>query len=279
LQTLISYFFSQPQLKFQTALFKNALYLFLVIKIVYWLVYYDLYFGEHAIAYAHPQWQGPIKNLAYILYNSTSIWLPLSFILLALLLCVAGIFAHFYFVSDLFLWFLILNLQNKIYSTLTSGDILLNQFLLFNCFFVPGILTSDTWKNTLKIFLHNLNIVAIITQICLVYFISGLAKLADDSWLKGTAILAITQVKHFSMYVTFNSMPYGIGVFLNYLVLGYQLFFPILVWIKPLKKPFLFIGILMHLYIAFVMGVVAFGVIMVISYIFFWPAKQNESGK
>jgi hypothetical protein len=57
-------------------------------------------------------------------------------------------------------------------------------------------------------------------------------------------------------------------------VLGYQLLFPVLVWIKKIKKMFLLLGILMHLYIAFVMGLVEFGSVMIISYIIFWPIKK-----
>jgi hypothetical protein len=64
---------------------------------------------------------------------------------------------------------------------------------------------------------------------------------------------------------------------LNYVVLAYQLLFPVLVWIKKIKKPFLILGILMHLYIAFVIGLVSFGFVMILPYIYFWPNSTAEA--
>jgi len=115
------------------------------------------------------------------------------------------------------------------------------------------------------------------TQICLVYFFSALAKLHDENWLNGTAVLMTSQVDHFSLPIISNNAARFtfLLVFLNYLVLFYQVLFPIVIWIKKIKKTFIVIGILMHLYIAFVMGLVSFGLIMILPYIYFWPEKKK----
>ena len=60
-------------------------------------------------------------------------------------------------------------------------------------------------------------------------------------------------------------------------VMFYQLLFPIVVWIKQIKKIVLFIGIVMHLYIGLVMGLPEFAAIMILSYVFFWPIKTSIS--
>jgi hypothetical protein len=114
-------------------------------------------------------------------------------------------------------------------------------------------------------------------QVCIVYFFSAVTKLTDESWMNGTAVFQTSQINHYSLpwFTQHSSGLRPLFIFLNYLVLGYQLLFPIVVWIKKAKKVFLIIGILMHLYIAFVMGLVSFGLVMILCYIYFWPQKKT----
>jgi hypothetical protein len=62
-------------------------------------------------------------------------------------------------------------------------------------------------------------------------------------------------------------------------VLAYQILFPAVVWFKKIKKPFLILGILMHVYISLVMGLVLFGLIMIICYAIFWEKGATEKLK
>lgn len=126
---------------------------------------------------------------------------------------------------------------------------------------------------------HNLGVSAIKIQICLVYFISGLAKLLDVDWQSGNAISQIFMVQDFSLPWMYESLYKNTSALklLNYFILGYQLLFPILIWFKKIKKPFLFVGILMHLYIALIMGLPTFGFIMIIAYSIFYFPKRNHA--
>ena len=56
---------------------------------------------------------------------------------------------------------------------------------------------------------------------------------------------------------------------LNYTVIAYQLLFSVFVWIQPLKKWFLLIGVVQHLFIAFILGLPSFGLIMIVAYAVF----------
>lgn len=216
---------------------------------------------------------GAIKNLAFLLYGCQSNVYSLVAIALAVLLCLLQLSKfRVFLVADLILWFLILNLHNKIYPTLTGGDYLLNQLLLFGSF-ISGQFFS---KKEFRVFLHNLFSIAIIAQICVVYLLSGLNKTMDEFWQSGKAISMLSHIRHFSTYSFHELLSIGsVSKIIGFLIIAYQLCFPLLVWISKIKKWFLVIGILMHLYIAFVMGLMGFGFIMILSYAYFWPFKHK----
>lgn len=279
-QTLLSYFFSQFRFTWHTLWFKRLLAVFLLLKCVYWLIYFDLLFGTNSIVYSKPQEIHSVKDLAFLLYSLTSTYWSYTFILLTVALTSLSLLTfRFSFIIHIIIWFLVVNLNNKIYSTLTGGDFLLNQFLFLNCFLAGTYTMYENWQTQLKTCLHNIGCIAVMLQLCLVYFISGLAKIDDSSWLTGNALILTAQIKHFSLYSFLSYSPLfdRILITLNYLILFYQLSFSLLVWLKPIKKTLLVFGVFMHIYIALVMGLVEFGSIMVLAYVYFWPEKQAVS--
>jgi hypothetical protein len=278
LQKPLQWFFTDYHFKLQTYWFKNLLYLFLILKAVGWLWLYDLYFGESAVIYSNNFQVSSFKDCAFLLYASASPWLGYLFLIPLLLLCVVRLkFKKPWFVPDLLIWFLVLNLSNKVYATLTGGDYLLNQLLFFNCFLSAIFGVDGKFYSDFKIFLHNLVVLAVMLQVCIVYFLSALAKINDPEWLSGAAVYDISLINHYNLYGFARPTPgiHPLKTFLTYLILCYQLLFPVIVWIKPLKKPFIMIGLAMHLYIVLVMGLVEFGLIMLLCYIYFWPFRKT----
>lgn len=279
MQKITAYFFTDFNLKTQTTWFKRLLYSYLIIESSYYLCYFDLLFGENSIVVVTPKDIGFFKSLAFLLYNSQSTSLSVFFISAVFSLALLNFFKHrFAFVSNFLLWFLVLNLNNRVYPTLTGGDNLITQLLFFNCFLAYSFKNDTAWSTQLKICFHNVALLAIMIQVCLLYFVSSVAKLNDPQWISGTAIAAVSQIRYFSMFslFTYSKSLEPVFIFLNYLVLIYQLLFSVLVWIKKFKKPLLLIGILMHVYIAFVMGLLGFGVIMILVYALFWPDKRTD---
>lgn len=277
---LLAYFFSDFNLKQQAFWFKKLLYTLLILKSMYWLAYYYVLFGQNAIVFPSPNHTGTYRDLAFILYNSASTSLSLYFILVALSVSVFKLFSNkIYFILEFLLWFSVLNIQNKIYPCLTGGNYLLNQLLFFNCFLSTVFIKDLNWKSDLKIVLHNLGLLAILVQICLLYFLAGFAKILNADWYTGEAISILSQINHYSLYHPIVSLEKKsfITHMLTDVVMYYQLLFPIVVWIKQIKKIVLFIGIVMHLYIGLVMGLPEFAAIMILSYVFFWPIKTSIS--
>jgi hypothetical protein len=278
LEKITAYFFNACNFAAQTLWFKRLLYVLLVIKAIAWLYRYNLYFGPEAIIYTgQVTIQGP-DDLAFLLYTQSSSVLSSMFIWGVLGICLLRLTVlKLYFFPDLVLWFLVLNIHNKLYPTLTGGDYLLNQFLLFNCFLTASCNAGETWWPALKRLLHNLAVTGIMVQVCLVYLFSALAKCLDPMWLSGEAVYTVSRLQHYSSRTNLWNGPGFLPAFLNYLALFYQLLFPLLIWFKKIKKPLILLGIGMHLYIGFFIGLPGFAAVMILGYIYFWPPRE-ESG-
>ncbi len=276
---ITAYFFSEYRLPTQTRYFKYAMYTLVVINVLYWFRFYDLLFGQHSICFATPAPLDGIKGLAFILYNDPSFNLSSYFLISLAALCIMAIIMPYaYFFIDLLIWLLMVNIHTKIYPTLTGGDFLLDQLLFFNCFLSLRF-DRKYFFSELKICLHNFAVTAIMIEVCVLYFLSAISKIGDISWREGSAISAILQIDHFSMYSTFRFNPAFSWIYylLNYLILIYQLLFGLLIWLRPLRIPLLILGVLIHLYISFVMGLLLFGLVMLSGFILFYPLNKKIS--
>lgn len=260
----------------QSRRFKNILYLFVVFKCAYWLYNYELLFGNHSIIYRAEGHTNFLKDLAYVLYNNKSTLLPLYFIIAVFTLCGTMLWRQKNNTGiDFAIWLLIENIHFSVYATLTSGDFLLNQFLFFNIFIATDYLDTHGKYRDVYVALHNTAVIAVILQVFLVYIVSGTSKVMDHDWITGQAVSRVNIIEHFSLGPGIGSGSWQQTA--TYAVMVYQLAFPVLIWFRLLKIPLLLIGAVMHLYIALVMGLLTFGLLMILSYIYFWPAKKQTA--
>jgi hypothetical protein len=219
-----------------------------------------------------PFWQWP----AFILFKSHSFIISASFLSLTFLAALYVLFCSERLRLAFFiLWFGILNINNNVYPTLSGGDYLF-QHLLFFCIFLSNTKPKlNSIHSSLDIALHNTAMIALRIQLCLVYFLAGYAKLMDADWVNGNAISDSLAVHDYSAPFFYETSG-TLWQTLNYLVIWYQLLFPILIWIKKIKKWYLLLGVLQHLFIAFAMGLPSFGFIMIIAYAAFYaPFKKT----
>lgn len=113
--------------------------------------------------------------------------------------------------------------------------------------------------------LHNLGIVAVATQICLVYVVSGLYKVQGQSWQDGTALFYVLRVPEFtwpgvSELVYGNDLLVYLGTYATVLFLVY---FPLGALIPALRPWAAVASIGFHLSIALLMGLTSFALTMV----------------
>ncbi|WP_338930398.1 HTTM domain-containing protein [Streptomyces netropsis] len=113
--------------------------------------------------------------------------------------------------------------------------------------------------------LHNLGVVAVATQICLVYVVSGLYKVQGQSWQDGTALFYVLRVPEFtwpgvSELVYGNDLLVYLGTYATVLFLVY---FPLGALIPALRPWAAVASIGFHLSIALLMGLTSFALTMV----------------
>lgn len=147
----------------------------------------------------------------------------------------------------------------------SSGNQIASLFLLY---LIPAYLPlGENYKPILK----RLGLWLCRMQVIVAYLVSSVYKFQSPEWVDGTAIYYIFSINAFSLPPITDwivATPFLYKTF-TWISLAYQTLFPVLVWFKKIKPWLFFVGILFHLGIAFVMGIVDFGVIMIISYLLF----------
>lgn len=116
-------------------------------------------------------------------------------------------------------------------------------------------------------------------QVCVIYAYSGLKKLKGATWWNGEAFwFAMTQTEVARMDFSWLAhFPLTVA-FLTYATLAWEIYFPALIWFKAIRKPFLAIGVFLHLGIALGINLVFFAALMILSYVFFLDSKQVAQG-
>mgnify|MGYP000611757988 CR=1 FL=1 len=266
--------------------FRKVLYVFLLVNAISLLPIateifaYDGIVGSSGWNTTYPWYMQGSRVLVNVLshpLNSSNTWISNVFVYGQIAALIAGIFNFMPRLMSVIVYFLTVNLFLKGYLMFTGGEALVN-ILLFYLIFVQR---SNHGKatptfSTLQNVLNNTFYWVILIQICVLYFFSTAYKLIDEFWLNGEALMYISRVDAFSsgiMRWLFADNP-TVSLIATYSVLLYQSLFPILVWFKRIKVPFLLVGVVFHLSISFGMGVFTFGILMILTYLLFLDQSQ-----
>lgn len=275
-------------------LFRKIFYIFLLINaisllpIAHELFSYDGIVGNVGWNTDYPWYQQGSKSLLNILnhpINSGHPWIAYLFVYGQIALLISGLLNFLPRLTAVLLYVVTANLFVKGYLMFTGGEALIS-ILLFYLIFIQQSSQRQTDNGTplfsgLQNVLNNTFYWIILIQICVLYFFSNLYKLMDPHWLSGDALMHISKVDAFSggaMHGLFADHP-TISMIGTYVVLLYQGLFPILVWFRRIKIPFLVVGVVLHLSIAFGMGIFTFGTVMILTYLLFLDARHIQSIK
>lgn len=120
------------------------------------------------------------------------------------------------------------------------------------------------------------NIAARLIQIhmCIIYLFAGTGKLLGDSWWNGEAIwMSVANYEYQSMDLTWMAnFPILVNL-LTHLTVAFEISYIALVWPKLTRPVVLLTAVFLHLGIAFGMGMMTFGMIMIIANIAFIPPQ------
>lgn len=274
--------------------FRKLFYAFLLINAISLLPIAHEIFGYDGIVGAggwntkYPWYAQGSKALVNVLshpLHGSNPWITYVFVYGQILFLITGLINVLPKLSSLLVYFFTVNLFLKGYLMFTGGEALVN-ILLFYLIFIQrsdrkSEKRSEPYFSPLQNLLNNTFYWVVLIQVCVLYFLSALYKLTDEYWVGGEAMMYVSRVDSFSgdtIRFIFADSPI-LSIIATYLALLYQGLFPILVWVKRIKGPFLLFGVLFHLGISFGMGIFTFGIIMIITYVLFLDIKQIRSLK
>jgi hypothetical protein len=240
----------------------------------------ELFYGDHGIMPLSIL--GDVAPMDYrfsvfrIFTSYQAVWIGNALYLTSLLALALGYFPR---VAVLVAWLLHVSFVHRNLSIAYGVDMISCFFLLFLCFadfrddrrYRPGDLQA-----TLGSMAYRLCQI----QVCIIYGYSGLKKLKGVLWWNGEAIwnsMADPQLARwdFSWAAHF---PLALAA-AAYLTLAWEVYFPALIWFRPIRLPVLLVGVFLHLGIAVTLNLPVFAVLMVLTYVFFLDRATIETAR
>lgn len=100
-------------------------------------------------------------------------------------------------------------------------------------------------------------------HMCVIYFNAGISKLQGQMWWEGSAIWgAVANLEYQSFDCTWLCNHPYLGAFVTHTTVIWEISFAALVWNRMLRPLVLFVAVPLHLGIAFGMGMITFGFVM-----------------
>lgn len=204
---------------------------------------------------------------------------PQLFILLtfaAAFLVFFGVFGRF---SALLLWGLLLLFKQRNGFVLDGSDnvmevtlpfLILADAYCYNRLYPMGLRLPKRLQPYGQLVMRYASI-ALLVQICYVYFFTSLAKLQGDLWLNGTATYYTMRVAEFrqtNWNVPLTSNHYFV-VLSTYFTVLWEMAFAFLIWFRPTKWWIIGGGVMLHVGIWYFMRIDNFSWIMIGSYTMF----------
>ena len=205
-------------------------------------------------------------NVVYMTSASPIRWLMMFILLL-------GIVLPRHYLLSLIMFLVVLWAHRLIHPVVNGGDLV----ILFYMFL--GVFCNDrprfpevSFLRLSQISLNNFCILIAKLQVAMIYLVSGWDKIISQEWRDGSAMYNLLQVDFYSTDWV-RSMTSGVDMevlqLVSWLVIVFELLFPILVWFKTLRYGVLLAGICFHLFIGFGLSLPDFALVMIWSYLIF----------
>jgi uncharacterized membrane protein YphA (DoxX/SURF4 family) len=255
---------------FWVRFFRRTLFGFLILKLL--LIWSTL---DDLITYIPFNFNSILRKVTYapiLLANFNSTAFLISFIALLL----AGIFlSHRNTISCLIFWFSV-SLSKLAFPISNGSDTVLNLFLFLSIFI--ELPQASNFSNLNKLISKSTLIVARI-HLALIYFLSGYDKLLSEAWRSGAAFFSITHLTYFQNPNFILELSKLQCLLLAWVVIFFEIGFSILIWFRKLRPTLLILGCIFHASIIIFLGLLDFGLIMIICYCLFLPIQNQNNNQ
>ncbi len=122
----------------------------------------------------------------------------------------------------------------------------------------PGVGAADV--------LTNIATRLIQVHLCLIYFFAGLGKLQGETWWNGQAIwYSVASYEYQTLDLTWLADHMGWVSLLTFVTVFWEVTYPALIWSRLTRPIVLLIAVLTHLGIGLAMGMMTFGLVMLVA--------------
>lgn len=256
---------------FRKVFFFKALYVFVLIKL--WIGWSTL---ESIVEYIPGRKSSALSLLLHAPLQLFNFGVYAFVIVFSLILISSLIIRLNYITAFLIFWFSVC-LSKFLFPVLNGSDLVLNLFLLIGL--VVPTLPSIKWRGMEEYqkVISAFGVLFLQVEIALIYFLSGYDKLITASWRGGNAIFSIANLDFFSN-PNFSIQPNGFSsLVLAWLVIIFEISFAFFIWFDRFRNYWLVAGVIFHLAIIVFMGLLDFGLVMIISYLIFLPVKKTAT--
>jgi hypothetical protein len=234
---------------------------FLLFRVATELPYAPLLWGPSGWAPAAAGAPGSAQGLAALFSSDARVYAALAVQAAAGALLVHGTATRLATLAALVPYWL---LFNRLPGFGDAGDNLARLLLVYLLLFAP----PGKACGPVRTWLHNLGVILVSAQLCLVYFSAAAMKTTGTVWLDGTATFLVTQngLLGFSPGSALFAIP-AVVTLTTYGMLLLQAWYP-LALLSPLRRPWLALIIAFHLWSAVTMGIYGFAAVMVAANLF-----------
>lgn len=204
------------------------------------------------------------ENVVYALMYNLSLFTPVLWIHIGASL-LSMLDRAWTFVPRLVAWFTGMLLYYAATPAFNGGILLM---LLLAFYLIPFYSKAHLPERKV---LNNASRLAAQIQVCILYVLATYFKLTGTQWIEGSALYYTFNIDHYSTaWLSELAFKHPWWTFiLTWLSLAYQLFFPVLIWIKKARTPLLVAGVVFHVCIAFTMHLWDFSAAMLVAYLAF----------
>jgi hypothetical protein len=258
-------------------LFRNAVYAWLFVQTAMLIPTASYFWGRSAYILHPPNPGASLVEWALNLLSGAELaeYYPL-FIAGQMASLAIGLTGRLPRVSAILVFWFTKNLNAHAWVILNGGHNLIEVMLLYIIIMGggPGKHHPGCLVGRLDVTSKNFALLAAQLQIALVYCVSGTAKISGHLWQHGVALYYVLNTPEYSSSIAkriaSSDMLVTAG---SYGTIVFMLSFPALVWFGKSRLVVLCVGVLLHLGIAFVMGLMDFGFAMIACYAVFIPER------
>jgi hypothetical protein len=222
-----------------------------------------------------------LYSIFYVWNSSAVLYACHTALIVGLLFLAAGFFTRFFAVL---VYFLMLMFMHRNPTAMFGVDMIAAYYFFYLMFSDAGARWSiDARRSKVASQGTTVGFIAyrlMQIQVCVVYGYSGLEKIRGVRWWDGSAmwdVLAIGTMQRWDMSFMAHT-PILLAV-MAYVVLVWEIYFPVLIWVKKAKYPVLAFGLAMHVGIGLFLNLPSFAAMMIAYYALFLTKEELLSLK